>query len=178
MADSRIAISYLHTNVTNRCFLLLILLVTLTACGFQLRGEQVLPFAAIAVSGDAASPLTAQLRQAVAAVPRTRLAVTPAASDAELQIVRVSQDRIITALSAAGRVREYELRLQVTYRLVDKQRDELIPTSEILLFRLLPYDESQVLSKGEEEALLYRDMLNDAVAQIMRRIAAVKPPRT
>lgn len=146
----------------------------LVACGFQLRGEQSLPYSAVAVTGSPSTTL-AQLQQAVAAVPGTRLAGSVAEADVELQVLRESKDRIITALSAAGRVREYELRLQITYRLMDKQSNELIPTSEILLFRLLPYDESQVLSKGEEEALLYRDMHTDAVAQIMRRVATAKP---
>lgn len=164
-------------NQPNRARLLLVLalLAGLVACGFQLRGEQTLPFSSVAVTGNSASLTVAQLKQSIAAVPRTQLESSVAKADAELQIVAESRDRIITALSAAGRVREYELRLQVTYRLLDKQRNELIPATEILLFRLLPYDETQVLSKGEEEALLYRDMQNDVVAQIMRRIAAAKP---
>jgi LPS-assembly lipoprotein len=40
----------------------------------------------------------------------------------------------------------------------------------------MAFDETQVLAKESEEALLYRDMQADLVQQIMRRLAAVKPP--
>ena len=155
--------------------LALVLLGGLVACGFQLRGEQTLPFSAVFVDGNAAYPSVVQLRKSVASVPRTRLVNSLAEADAELKILSESRERVISALSAAGRVREYELRLRINYLVMDKQGNELIPPSEIQLFRLVPYDETQVLSKGEEEALLYRDMQNDAVAQIMRRLAAAKP---
>ena len=36
------------------------------------------------------------------------------------------------------------------------------------------YIDAQILSKGEEEALLYNDMQNDIVQQILRRVAAAK----
>ena len=155
--------------------LALVLLGGLVACGFQLRGEQTLPFSALFVNGNAAYPSVAQIKQSVAAVPRTRVVNSLPEADAELKISNESRERIISALSAAGRVREYELRLRINYLLTDKQGHELIAPSEILLFRLVPYNETQVLSKGEEEALLYRDMQNDAVAQIKRRLAAAKP---
>jgi hypothetical protein len=38
----------------------------------------------------------------------------------------------------------------------------------------MAFDETQVLAKESEEALLYRDMQADLVQQIMRRLAAVK----
>jgi LPS-assembly lipoprotein len=39
----------------------------------------------------------------------------------------------------------------------------------------MSFDETQVLAKEAEEALLYRDMQGDLVQQIMRRLAAIKP---
>ena len=43
------------------------------------------------------------------------------------------------------------------------------------LRRNIAVDESQVLAKESEEALLYRDMQADLVQQILRRLAAIKP---
>jgi LPS-assembly lipoprotein len=159
----------LHTLIA------LALMGGLVACGFQLRGEQTLPFSALYVYGNATFPSLAQIRQTVAKVPGTRLVNSLGEADAELKILNENRDRVISALSAAGRVVEYELRLKIIYELVDKQGNDLIHRSEIQLFRLVPYDVTQVLSKGQEEALLYTDMQNDAVAQIMRRLAAAKP---
>jgi LPS-assembly lipoprotein len=153
----------------------ILLPVILVSCGFQLRGEQTLPFSKLAITGSSSYVTVAQLHQSVALAPTTRVVSSPGEADATLYILSENRDRVITALNATGRVREYELRLRVTFRLVDKSGRDLIPASEIMLFRLLPYDESQVLSKGEEEALLYRDMHTDIAAQIMRRLAAAKP---
>lgn len=36
------------------------------------------------------------------------------------------------------------------------------------------YDDALVLAKEQEEALLYRDMQNDVLSQLMRRLAAAK----
>ena len=38
------------------------------------------------------------------------------------------------------------------------------------------FDDSQVLGKEQEETLLYKDMQNDLLQQLMRRLAAVSPP--
>ena len=40
--------------------------------------------------------------------------------------------------------------------------------------RDITFNDSQVLAKEQEEALLYRDMLSDLVTQIMRRLQAAK----
>jgi LPS-assembly lipoprotein len=40
--------------------------------------------------------------------------------------------------------------------------------------RDISFSDERVLAKEQEEALLYRDMQNDMVQQIMRRMAAAK----
>ena len=52
----------------------------------------------------------------------------------------------------------------------------LIPTSEIALKRDFSFNDTQVLAKEAEEALLYKDIQTDAVQQIVRRLAAAKLP--
>lgn len=146
----------------------------LAACGFRLRGDIGIPFAKIYVSGDASHPTVGQLRQYVSNSPRLKLVAKPEDAEANLQVLDEQRERIISALSSAGRVREYELRIRVSFRLSDDKGNELIPSSEIALFRLVSYNDAQILSKGEEEALLYNDMQNDIVQQILRRVAAAK----
>ena len=151
------------------------LIAATASCGFQLRGEQTLPFATFAVkaSGNLIAP---KVRELVAKnVQHTKLIENTAQADGVLEILSEEQEKVITALSSAGRVREYELRLRVRFRLTDKNADVLIPPTELKLFRILPYDELQVLGKGEEEALLFTDMESDIAAQIMRRVAAATP---
>jgi Rare lipoprotein B len=51
----------------------------------------------------------------------------------------------------------------------------LLPPSSIELRRELTFDASKALAKEAEEALLFRDMQSDAVQQIVRRLAAMRP---
>jgi LPS-assembly lipoprotein len=73
-------------------------------------------------------------------------------------------------------VREYQLKISVRYQLVDSKGAVAIPTSEIQLQRIMTYDDSQVIAKQQEEALLYKDMEQDAASQILRRMSAIKRP--
>ena len=78
-------------------------------------------------------------------------------------------------MSGGGRVREYDLRYRVSYRLTDKDNKELRPTTQITLRRDLSYNDVDTLSKESEEALLYRDMQADAVSQVLRQLQTPQP---
>ena len=87
------------------------------------------------------------------------------------------RDRVKTILSvnAQGRVREYRLQLDYKFRIVNSKGQELIGPNEINLSRDITYDDSTVLAKDLEEGLLWRDMNNDLVNQIIRRLSIIKP---
>jgi LPS-assembly lipoprotein len=48
-------------------------------------------------------------------------------------------------------------------------------TVNIQLSRTLTFNEAQVRAKEAEEALLFRDMQNDLVQQVLRRLSVLKP---
>ena len=114
-----------------------------------------------------------ELRRELANIP-TKLMPSAKDADAQLNIIEDRRDRQILSLSGAGRVREYDLRLRVVYQLVDTKGGVFIPTSEIQLSRILSYEDSRIIAKQQEEALLYQDMERDAVGQILRRMTAIK----
>ena len=148
-------------------------LVSLAACGFQLRGEYNVPFASVFVSAPGTSQIANKLKRELADSP-TKLSIAAKDAEAQLNITQEKRDRIILSLSGAGRVREYQLKLTVQYQLVDSKGAVAIPTSEIQLQRILTYDDSQVIAKQQEEALLFQDMERDAMQQILRRMTAIK----
>ena len=114
-----------------------------------------------------------ELRRELANIP-TKLMPSAKDADAQLNIIEDRRDRQILSLSGAGRVREYDLRLRVVYQLVDGKGGVFIPTSEIQLSRILSYEDSRIIAKQQEEALLYQDMERDAVGQILRRMTAIR----
>lgn len=145
----------------------------LTACGFQLRGPPRLPFASIALTGFVPrSPLAEEFRRQLA----TQLQVldTPAKADVVLHAIDDARERSVVASTAAAQVRELQLRLKFNFRAHTPGGRELIPRAEMLLTRDLSYSETQALAKEYEEAELFREMQADVVAQVLRRLAAVK----
>jgi len=157
-----------------RFAVLLIVALSLAACGFQLRGVVNLPFESLYVEGVGNPALAAEVGRAIRSGTETRLTDKAADAQAVLQVQGAAREKRILALSGAGRVREYELIYRVGFRLLDKEGRDLIATQPIELRRAILYDDAQVLAKEQEEALLYRDMQNDALGQLMRRLAKAK----
>jgi len=150
---------------------------SLTACGFQLRGSNgsyTMPFHSIYLGFPDTSPLGVELKRNLRAGD---VIIADQAPQAEAQFVVLGENRgkSILSLNSLGRVREYLLTYTLTFTVRDSKGVELLPATEITLRRNMAFDETQVLAKESEEALLYRDMQADLVQQIMRRLAAMKP---
>ena len=145
-------------------------------CGFKLRGARQMPFESIYLGMSPYLELTAAIRRQLRANGDT--VITDKAEDAHvrLEVLADRKEKVILALNTQGRVREYQLRHRFSFRLVDKNGQEIIAPNEILLRRDLAFDDTQLLAKEQEEILLYRDMLNDLVQQLLRRLSAAKMP--
>ena len=155
-------------------FILLAATLLVAACGFPLRGTATLPFSTLYVQAAPTSQFATQVRRAVRAGSGTRIADRPEQAEVILQILHELQEKQILSLSGGGRVSEYQLRFRVSFRLTDSKNREHIPASEIVLRRDYSYSDDQTLAKEFDEAQLYRDMRNDAVSQLVRRLQAAK----
>lgn len=148
------------------------LLLLLSACGFHLRGTANLPHETIYLSAPTYSTFANELKRAIRSGTNTRLVDTPDQAEATLDILGEAREKTILSLTTQGRVREFQLRYRVSYRLQDRQKKEAAPPGEILLRRDYTFDNSQQLAAEQEEQLLYRDMQLDAVQQLLRRLSA------
>ena len=159
------------------------LTLLLSSCGFALRGSYELPYQGVFVAAPSTSAVASLVRRELATTS-TKPTPNAKSAEAQLSILVERRDRQILSLSGAGRVREYELKLLVRYQFSeligaaaatpDLGGRVLIPTSEIQLTRILTYDDSLIIAKQQEEALLYTDMEKDVAGQILRRMVAVK----
>ncbi|WP_347255100.1 LPS assembly lipoprotein LptE [Brachymonas denitrificans] len=144
-----------------------------SGCGFRLRGSNLqLPFRSVHVQGSN-GPLQALLRRTLAGY--ATVAETPEAAEAVLHVLSERQEQASVVLSTSGKVREVQLRQYVDFSLTDNAGATLVDRSSLRIVRDVSYNESEALSKEAEFELLYRDMRNDAVQQIIRRLAAAKP---
>ena len=127
------------------------------------------------VQADRVSPFANELRRAVARGSGTRIVDDPKAAQATLLVVDDVREKVILSLSGGGRVREYQLRYRVSYRLIDADKRELRPRTQIQLSRDVSYNDNDTLAKESEENLLYRDMQTDAVSQLLRQLQTQAP---
>ncbi len=158
--------------------LTLLLLLALSACGFHLRGSNLkdvqFAFKSLYLKVPGETPFAADLRRALTA-NKVTLAKAPEQADVVLEVVSEQTAKQILSLSGSGRVQEYQLFYRVSLRAYDSKQNDWLPAEEIALSRIMPYDDTQVLAKEQEEALLYKDMRTDAVAQAVRRLTRAKP---
>ncbi len=148
-------------------------LVSLTGCGWKLRGDANIPFESIYIGFANSSLLGNELKRTVRSSGKIR--VVDAAKDAEVLLTPIAEPRDKLALStnSAGQIREYQLRLGLTFRVHDAKGTVYLPDTTISLTRDVSFNETQILAKEYEEALLYRDMQTDMVQQVLRRLAAI-----
>jgi LPS-assembly lipoprotein len=164
-----------HKKNMVRATAALVIAASLTACGFQLRGSNgtyTMPFHSLYLTFDDTSALGTELKRNLRA-GKVDVADKPEQAEAQFVVLGENRGKSIQSLNSLGRVREYLLTYTLTFTVRDPKGVELLPATEIMAF-----DETQVLAKESEEALLYRDMQADLVQQIMRRLAALRPPVT
>ena len=169
--------SHLHQPGRRRALAVLgALPLPAAGCGFQLRGARPLPFDTIYLGMYEYSELAAAIRRQIRAGSTTQVVARQEDAAVRLEVLADAKEKSILALNTQGRVREYQLRQRFSFRLVDKNGQEVIAPNEILLRRDLAFDDSQVLAKEQEEILLYRDMQTDLVQQLMRRLSSARMP--
>lgn len=147
--------------------------LVLGGCGFQLRGAAPLAFRSIALTGFAPrSPLADELESEL----RRQVVVeaNPARAELVLQALADLRERSVVATTAAAQVRELQLRLKLRWRTHTPAGREVTAPAELALSRDMSYSESIALAKQHEEADLYREMQTDIVAQVLRRLAAIR----
>lgn len=160
-----------------RIVLALLTAIVLTGCGFHLRGSTSaqLPYKSVHIALPENAELGLWLGRYIESSGGTRLVKKPDEAEATLQQLYDNRQQTILSVNAQGQVREYRLQVTYGFRVVDARNRVLVPPNEITVSRDMTYDASAVLAKEQEAALLWRDINFDVVAQIMRRLAIVKP---
>lgn len=151
----------------------LALFMLLSACGFALRGVTPMPFDTLYVGIPDNSQFGADVRRSLrAASPNTKLVDTPKEAQAILQQVADTRTLREVSLNAQGRVEEYELGINFTFRLIDNKGRALIPDTTLSIYREMPYDDQVVQAKQGQIETLYKAMQRDLVTRVLRRMTA------
>lgn len=139
----------------------------LAACGFHLKGSRVydgLPVRNWHVSGGSLQQQLENALRRADGVP-----VNASQAQASLVVGQVREKKDVLVVTRAALVNEYLLVLEVQAKAILGGGSEK-PLS-VRVQRRLEYADSEVLGKQEEEAMIWREMREDAAQQLVRRMA-------
>ena len=154
-----------------------LLAALITGCGFHLRGTLSgnLPYKSLFIALPDTADVRIWLERYINASGSTKIVDSPKEADAIFQQISDNRIKTILSVNAQGRVREYRLQLDYRFQIVNSKGQILVRPNEVNLSRDITFDDSNILAKDLEEGLLWRDMNNDLVNQIMRRMSIIKP---
>ncbi len=153
--------------------------LSLLSCGFHLRGTgkvetpAALSVLQVRVEGNLLEnhPLLAAMKNALRT--QTDIQVQESGDAPRLLLYGEQSDSRVLSVTSAGKVDEYLLKYEVSFRLVDVDNKLLSEPQTVKVQRDHQFDRLNVLAKEREEQELRRDMQRDAAQQILRRLSRI-----
>lgn len=156
-----------------RLSFVVLLLSSVAACGFHLRGniplsDSIKNMYILAPQGT----FKDQLEEVISKVGG-ELAANPGGADVVLNIRRADLDRKVGTLDDRGKVNSYNLRFKVDYSLDDPEGKPIRKLTKLSESRRYDFNPEQVLESESEEAELLSSMEQDIVLRIVRQLATI-----
>ncbi len=157
--------------------LFIFLLLTLTACGFHLRGSVEIPPYLKTLQLQDASPATRIAPALERALRDEGVTITDDAAqvNAVLRLHSESFSRRVQAVDASGKAQEYGLRYAVVFSVLGPDGTAWLSNATVSSARDLRFDEGAVLGAGGEQAQLQAEMRAEVLRSILRQLARVTP---
>jgi LPS-assembly lipoprotein len=156
-----------------RSALLLLLAVSISACGFHLRGnipldEGIKNMFVSAPEG----PFKDQLER-VLSTSGARISATDAGADVILVVTNAATNRTVGTLDDRGKANSYNLQFNVTYSLKDPTGVSIRPAASLTESRRYNFDPETVIETEAEEAELQESMEQDISLRIVRQLSTI-----
>lgn len=154
-----------------RLSFLSLILASLAACGFHMRGSSDISFNSIFIEGNTLV-ISKDLRQSL---NTNKIDILSSAENADLRLELVGEEneKRILSIGGAGTVNEFELYYRVHYRTKLIGQATWGPVSTVESRRDYTYSDANLLAKQIEEKKLNDGMQKDVVNSIMRRLSAL-----
>ncbi|HAO25608.1 MAG TPA: hypothetical protein DCQ49_11070 [Methylophaga sp.] len=151
-----------------------VLCTMVAACGFQLRGAADLPESIQTMHIQGISMREGLGLELKRTLRRNGINVIDDYSEgaAVLSFLKNRYERRVLSVGGNAKVSEYELILEVTFQLTDKQQNKLIDNESLEARRDYQFDQEQVLGRDGEESLLREEMEKQISQAIVRRLSA------
>lgn len=150
-------------------------LLTLSACGWQLRNNPLLAydFGSVYISyPESQLSLAVELKRALKA-NNIELVSVGDSPDYQIKILDAIQSRRISAVNLNARAAQYQIYQSVDYLVTDAQGIEIIAPTTALAETTYNFNELDILAAQSEEKFLHSNLRMELVRQILRRLGEV-----
>jgi len=103
-----------------------------------------------------------------------RRAASAGEADAVVRVTGEKTGRRVLSVSARNTPQEYEIYYVVEYA-IDVGGKEVVPPQRLEFTRNISFEESQLLAKDREEAILREAMARDLADLVLRRLESLPP---
>jgi LPS-assembly lipoprotein len=163
--------SYVH-HLLAACFFGV--LMALSGCGFALKGaSEPLPFSLVQLQAPGNSLLVTDVIARLA-TKNVALNTQPSALVPRIALLDEVREKTVASTTTTGRVREYKLVQRVTVQVLSGTGQTWLEPVTLTQSRDFAYNDSQILAKELEELALYKDMQQELVLAILRRLDATR----
>jgi LPS-assembly lipoprotein len=157
-----------------RVGLIAVLGASLVGCGFHLEGRNPLPESmktAYVQATDMQTDFAQSLRKALL----TSGARPPGEKRSASSVVNILKDDVVRrtlSVSAQNKPNEYEITYNVRFSVTSGDKELLAP-QDISAVRSYSFDETRLLAKEHEEAILRQAMAHDLADRVIRQLSSL-----
>jgi len=158
----------------NRVGLIAVLGASLAGCGFHLEGRTPLP-ESMKTTYVQATDMQTDFAQSLRKALLTSGARPPSDQRAASSVVNILKDDVVRrtlSVSAQNKPNEYELTYSVRFSVTSGDQELLAP-QEISAVRSYSFDETRLLAKEHEEAILRQAMAHDLADRVIRQLSSL-----
>jgi len=160
-------------NNIRRSALLMVLAISISACGFHLRGNIPLSDSLKNMFVSAPEgPFKTEL-EIILARSGANIAPNRASADVVLVVTKATTDRKVGTLDETGKVNSYDLFFKVDYVLRDAEGENIRPVAKLQETRRYNFEPETVVESEAEEAELQESMEQAISLRIVRKLSTI-----
>jgi len=149
--------------------------IALSGCGFHLRQEQPILITPLFIDAPEQQVFARMLRRALGEHSEVKLTSNVKEAKYRLKLISEGLERSIQALSTGGRVREVTLKDRISFQVLTQEGEEVLAPTQLVVERVLSYDDRFALAKVNDEAQVYKEMQEDGIRLLIMRLNALRP---
>ena len=149
--------------------LVFLIAVTLTGCGFHLRGQYQMP-AELSQLDLEVKTLTPAWQKRIQESLRDYDIKTQVAAPLRLTISSIEEDRRVASYNDRAKAAEYELSVAMHFALLNKANNQILQQKKLISRRTYRFDETTVSAKQEEEDIIREELNIELFNQLLRQL--------